>query len=388
MHGIIRPIPDGPPPSEAGLRLDRIRTSLKAWRGVLLVVLLPTVLVAAYYYLIAADQYQSEAQFTVSEGGATTISPGGFGELLGLGAASQSQSAALSITEYLRSHDVVAQLQPRLDLVEIFRRPEADFVSKLREPAPTPETLLKYFRTMVTVKYDRDSGLTALTVRTYRPQDSYALSRALLTLGETRVNAMNERGFTDAVSSANRQLEEAEVAASEMQRRMTAFRQNRGDINPQSSGEAQVRLVSELRGSLAAAKAQLGTMAGVVSRSSPQYVALARQVAAMEREVASQSSQAAGSGSAIASNLGSYEDLQVRQQFAAKRYDAAAAAVEKAREDARRQRLYLVRVVDANQPVKSLFPRRARIVLTVFIALLLTYSIGWLIAAGVREHAA
>ena len=39
-------------------------------------------------------------------------------------------------------------------------------------------------------------------------------------------------------------------------------------------------------------------------------------------------------------------------------------------------------------PVKSLFPQRGRIVLMTFIALCVAYGIGWLILAGVREHAA
>jgi capsular polysaccharide transport system permease protein len=39
-------------------------------------------------------------------------------------------------------------------------------------------------------------------------------------------------------------------------------------------------------------------------------------------------------------------------------------------------------------PVKSTYPERWRILGTVVVALLLIYSIGWLIVAGVREHAA
>lgn len=388
MHGIIRPIPQTSEDSAAGLRLERVRAGLKAWRGFLLIVVLPTLILAGYYYLVASDQYESEAHFTVNAGGSSAIAPSGFGELVGLGVASQSQAAATSVADYMRSHDVVAQLVPRLDLVRMFRRPEADLVSELRDPAPTPELLLKYFRRMAQVRYDRDSGLTTLQVRAFRPDDAYALAQALLALGEKRVNAMNARSYADAVDSARRQLAEAEDAAARSQRSMTAFRQGQRDINPQSSGEAQLRLVSEMKGNLATARAQLDTMAGVVSRSSPQYVALARQVASMQREVAAQSGQLAGGGGTIAADLGGYEDLQVRQQFAAKRYEAAAAAFEKAREDARRQQLYLVRVVDANRPVKALFPHRTRIVFTAFVALLLAYGIGWLIAAGVREHSA
>jgi capsular polysaccharide transport system permease protein len=37
-------------------------------------------------------------------------------------------------------------------------------------------------------------------------------------------------------------------------------------------------------------------------------------------------------------------------------------------------------------PVKSLFPERGRIVLTVFLSLLVGYGIGWLLVAGVKEH--
>jgi capsular polysaccharide transport system permease protein len=48
----------------------------------------------------------------------------------------------------------------------------------------------------------------------------------------------------------------------------------------------------------------------------------------------------------------------------------------------------VVPVVDANLPVRALYPERTKIVLTAFLSLLLIYGIGWLIAAGVREHAA
>jgi capsular polysaccharide transport system permease protein len=37
-------------------------------------------------------------------------------------------------------------------------------------------------------------------------------------------------------------------------------------------------------------------------------------------------------------------------------------------------------------PVKPLFPQRGRILATFVVILLLVSSIGWLIAAGVREH--
>ena len=46
-----------------------------------------------------------------------------------------------------------------------------------------------------------------------------------------------------------------------------------------------------------------------------------------------------------------------------------------------------MRVVEPNLPQKALYPKRWTIVLSAFIGLLLAYGIGWLIMAGVREHA-
>jgi capsular polysaccharide transport system permease protein len=63
-------------------------------------------------------------------------------------------------------------------------------------------------------------------------------------------------------------------------------------------------------------------------------------------------------------------------------------ALENARLQAMRQQLFVVDVVRPNLPERALFPRRTMMVATVFLALLLSYSIGWLIIAGMREHAA
>jgi len=168
---------------------------------------------------------------------------------------------------------------------------------------------------------------------------------------------------------------------------MTAFRHRSGDIDPQATGAAQLGIVSGLATNLAAARAQLQTMSGVLSPTSPQYEALARHVASLQAQVDAQSGKLTGRADSITNDVGEYQTLMLRRDFLNKRYEAAAASLEKAREQAIQQELYLVRVVNPNMPVKALFPEKGRILATVFVALLLVYSIGWLMVAGVREHA-
>jgi capsular polysaccharide transport system permease protein len=388
MHGFIAPATDSRT-LNAPSRLARFRAWLYLHRMFMLIVMLPSLLVAGYYYLIAADQYQSEAHFVIRTAESTGPAVGGLGQMLGLSSsASTSQSEAIGVGDYLKSHEVVDTLRKKMQLVERFRRPEADILAMLHPADPTPEGLEKYYNGKVKVQYNRDTGISEITVRSFRPTDSYAIINALLTMGEQRVNALNRRTYNDALSAARTQLAEAENAATAIQQRITSYRQTRGDIDPTGTGEAQIRMVSGMTGALSAAKAQLSAMSRLIGTDNPQYQALSQRVRSLESELAAQSGKLTGRGSTIADSLGGYEDLKVRQDFAAKRYEAAAANLEKAREAASRQQLYLVRIVEPNMPGRSEYPERGRIVLTVVLALLLCYGIGWLLVAGVREHAA
>lgn len=387
MHGIIEPMELGLPsrPSTAQRALAWMRRN----RVLLLVVVLPTLLVAGYLYLVASDQFESEAHFLV-HGADATPQPGiGVSQVISMATGvSAGQNEAMSVADYLTSHDAVERLRREDGLVEKFRRADIDPLSRLWSDNPTPERLLAYYRKQVKVEYNTETGITVLTVHGFTPADAYELARKLLRMGEERVNQLNVRSYQDAVSIGQVQLASAERDMTANQFAMTRFRQGHADIDPQASGQAQIGLVTNLTGQLAAVRAQLNTMRGLINSDSPQVHALQTRVRSLTTELARQSGRLTGSGPTIAGDMGGYEGLKMRQEFLAKRYDAAASALQQARERAMRQQLYVVRVVNANLPVKSMFPQRFRILATVLVSLLLVYSISWLIAAGVREHAA
>lgn len=381
-----------PADDQATVRPDLSTRARQAWRKhkwFFLVVIAPTLLLTGYLYAFAADQYISEAHFLVrTQGGSTSAPATGISAALGFGSGGAQSGEAQSVSDYLTSHDVVDALQKKMNLVDIFRRPEADIISRLPVADPTPEFLLRYYQSQVDVYFDTETGITTLKSRAFRPQDAYLLSRTLLSLGEQRVNEMNIRGFSDAVSLSKRQLEEAERALSQVQAQMTQFRQSERDVDPTGTATAQIGLVSRLSQELSAARSQLATTRALIGDDSPQVQALRQQIRSLEGQLAAQNSVLTGGSGAIAVGLGGYERLRIQQDLLAKRYDAAATVYEQARQNAVRQQLYVVRVVEANVPVKSLYPKRALTILTVFCGLLVVYAIGWLIAAGVREHAA
>lgn len=386
MHGVIRPT--GLSDHEQGESLvGKLRRRLHPYRWFMLFVMLPTVIVAAYYYIFASDQYESGADFVIRKAESGSRNMGGLGQILGfsLGASSIQNDAAI-VQEYLQSHDAVAKLRAEDQLVERFTRTDIDPLSKLRFDTPRPETLLKYYRKQVTVTQDPETGITHLRVRAFSPADAHVITSKLLALGEARINQLNERTYRNQISDARRELKLAEENLTDKQQQLTAFRRDERDIDPAGSGKAQLGLVTEVTGNLVAARSRLESMGRFLSKSSPQYRALASQVASLEAQVAGQSSRLAGQGTSIASNLGDYEDLMIRKEFATQRYAAAATAFETSRAEALKQQLYLTRIVSPNMPVKALYPERPRIIATVFFALLMAYAIGWLLAAGVKEH--
>jgi capsular polysaccharide transport system permease protein len=374
----------------SGLRFDAVVRLLKARRGLLLFVIAPTLLVAAYTFGIAAKQYESEAHFIVKtvQSGSGGGSASSLAQMFGLGAGmNPSQAESLSVGDFLSSHDAVDALKQRIDLIGVFRRPQADPLSRLASAHPAAETLLKYYRKQIKVAYSSDTGITTLTVRTFVPQDAKAIANILLGLGEQRVNDLNQRALANTLAAAETQLHTAEEGVAAAQGSLTHLRQGQHDIDPERTSTVQISLVAGLQSELAQERAQLAGMGGTISADSPQHIALAARIRALETQVASQSGKLTGSTSAIAPNLGAYEALKIKQDFAAKRYESAAAALESAREQALKQELYIVRIVEPNLPQKSLYPQRWLRVGTVFFILLLSYGIGWLILAGVREHA-
>lgn len=383
MHGVIQP--KGMHGGTRGIAA-RLKDFCSANRFFLVIVILPTLLAAAYFYLIASDQYESSTDFVIRHAEAPA-SNGGVGQIFGFSLGTPSTaSEAFLVQRFLLSHDAVAELRREDNLVSRFRPAGADWYSRLWSADPTPERLLKYYLQQVALDQDETSGITHLTVHTFRPEDSYALTSKLLGMGEQQINAINQQTYKDQVSSAKRELDEAAGQLTAIQQRLTGFRRTHEDVDPEGTGRAQLSMVTSLTASLVQARGQLVAMGRAVSEASPQYRALQRQVQALEAQVAGQSSQMAGSGHSVASRLGDYEQLVIEREETSKLHAAMAAQYAQAVAEAKRKQLYLVRVVEPNRAVKSLFPERGKIVLTVFASLFFAYAIGWLLWAGVREH--
>lgn len=372
------PAPPAPPPRGALARA--LRHPFTWW------VLAPTLLAAAYFYLLASPQYVSEARFVVrSRADAPQLS---LGMVLSaaVGGAGQSGTEAHSVRDFLLSHDAVMRAHERLDLVAIWGREEADPIARLRYD--DPERLTRYYNGMVTASYDTTTGVVTLRVRSFRPEDSKAIAETLLALSEDLVNRLSARAREDALRVAREEVAIAERRVLDSREALTRFRERQQDLDSAGSAQAAVQTIAQLEAALVAAQAELRERMAFMRPDNAALQVTRNRIAALERQIAEERSRRTQGEGALAQQLATFERLMLEREFADRQLASATASLETARMEAQRQQLYLARVVEPNLAVYPLYPRKLISVGSIFLGLSVAFGIGWLLVAGMREHAA
>ncbi|MGH7026593.1 chain-length determining protein [Brevundimonas sp.] len=346
---------------------------------------MPTLLTAIYYLAFATPRYVSEARFIVRA--ASQEQPSALGVALQGVGLSASATDSFAVHEYIRSRDALAALEPKIDVAKMLAPAGADLMS--RHPRPwegeTKESLYKGLQRFVTVGYETSTGISTLRVESFRAQDSQKLAAALLDSGEELVNKLNERSSASAVIDAERTKLEAETRLRDIQVRLTAFRNREGMVDPTLSATENSALIGELLSGIATLEAERSQLAAQAPNS-PQLPILDGRLAAFRRQLAEERAKIAGGAGSLATKFSEYETLAAERTLAERAMAAASTALDTARVDARRQKLYLERIVSPSVADKATEPNRLRAILIVLISTLLIYGIGWLVWAGLREH--
>ena len=350
----------------------------------LIVVVLPTVVVAIYYLLIASPRYVSEARFVVRAAEKAQSSP--LGTVLQTVGISSGSSDAHAVHDYIRSSDGLHDLMGRVDVKALYGRQNVDPLSRLPKPFTSDsfEDFRKQFNKYVTVGYDSQTGISTLRVEAFTPQDAQRTAVAMLDSGEALVNRLNQRSSADAVQEAERTVVEAQTRLSVAQNQLTAFRSRERFVDPTKSALAGSTLIGELQVNVATLKAERAQVAADAPNS-PQLPFLDSRIRAFEQQIAIENQKIVGDSDSLVPKISTYENLMMEREFADKLLASATASLNAAQLEARRQRLYIDRIVNPNAPDTPEEPKRWMAILAVFSSCLVMYLVGWLLWAGIRE---
>lgn len=373
---------------------NRLVVALRRRRAFLLAVVVPLIMLGIVLFGVVSDQYVVESRFAVIN---STGSTGGNG--------SQSESKggtalaeALAVRDYLNSLDGMETLRKTVNVVSMWRVPEADWITKLRNPDPPLEKLFSYYGWMVEVTLDQTSGLGVIRVQSYRPEDAMQINERLLQMAEQMVNRLSLRARDDALAVARNEVKIAEERVRAAQDAMVKFQQSEESVDPTATATIGQTSIGRLESSLTDTRAQLQEQLRYMRPDNPQVMMSRNRIAALEAQIAQERAaitqnqsqlreQGAYRGNQnLPAQLATFQRLQLEQTFASKQLDSATTSLEQARVDAARQQLFLARVV---QPVLAEYPmepRRLFILLSAGLVLIVLFGLSWLIVAGVREH--
>ncbi len=320
-----------------------------------LLVLVPTLLSALYFGLVASDEYESTVTFMVqaeeppatnAASEAVTDSPGSSSSSSRSGLALRGSHTAKSGTSavpnqavlaYMTSRDLVARVDKKHHLFEHYRQPKVDWISRL-SPRATQEASYQYLRGKLAVDTDEASSLVTLRLKAYDGRIAHQLTKGILTELERSISTWTKRQRRFRVDAARVSVEHASQNLSTLQRQLNALTN--------------------------AEEATTGNAVGVKPRPTS----------------AKPGHSASGNGESAVSSL-RQQVLRAELASSQAQYELAYSELLLSRPTHR-----IVVITGPSLPDAPSYPQRGRSILTTFLLCLLTMGTLQLIIAAIREH--
>jgi len=362
----------------------------KLLRSAILVIGLPTLAAAVYFGLFASNQYAATGSFIVKTSTGHTINPA---TTMVIGAPPTSEiSETLAVNEYILSPQIIADLQPRLDLRAMYGNPDIDWYARLKpawgEDTITNEQLLLYWKHMVGVYFDVTTGITTLEVKAFSAAAAQKVASEILTLSEELVNRISERAKEASLSFARLEVESFRQKAMEALDEMQIFQEKAKQVDPQAFAESRNQIQAGLEAETSKLRAQLELLRKSLPEEAPAVAQVTRRLAVMERQLADEKAESTFSvtGESAAAVLNEFNKIKLENQFAQAAYLDSLSSLERARAEAQKQGLFLESFITPQLPQTAEYPQRLLSVFLVFIGSAIVWGVGGLFIATAREH--
>jgi len=361
-----------------------------ALAGFLLLVALPFAATVGYLWTRAAPQYHSEVAFSIRSEEVASATAGLLGALTQIGGGTATDAAILY--EYIRSQEIVAAVDAKLDLRAIWNRPgsgweDGDPVFTLGDDR-TIEALHDEWLRKVTVAYDSSAGLIDVVARAFTPEEAHAIAAAILAQSSALVNDLAEQSREDAVRFAREELAEAEAHLAEVRAKLGAFRREHSLVDPEADVAGQSGLLNALNAELAQALVERDVLTSYAAEGDQRVVQADRRIEAITARIEDERRTLGVTGVAgsLPEVVGRYEELAVDLEFANTAYTQGLAGLAAARAEARRQSRYLAPHVRPTLATAPLYPRRVLLAGLAGLFLMLGWGTLMLVYYNVRDN--
>lgn len=351
-------------------------------------VLIPSSLVATYYYKYASDQYVSESRYIIQ--GSSQQNVDVLGMVTGLTGMASSGTDSLTVQNYINSHDFLKTISNRINLRKEYSDPVHDWWARLPEDA-TQEDLLEYWeKSIVNITFDSASGISILEVTAFEPEMAQKISVEILEISEDFINTMSDNARDDALEFAQAEAAKAKEALNNLRNQITIFSESEKVISVEQNAQTEQGIVAELKQKLATAEAEYKKVSAYMRQDSLKVKALINDINSIKNQIAVQQSRwtapDTGAGKTVASAVQNTARLTSEIAFAEQLYVTALSALKQAEIESKQKQRYLERIVPPHLPDEALKPYRILSAVSFFLASFMIWGVLSLIISSVREH--
>jgi capsular polysaccharide transport system permease protein len=354
-----------------------------------LMVVMPSLVAAVYLIFFASDQFVAETRFAVRAASfnmRSSNSPG-------LATASSGMPIVASqdayvIGSYIRSAAILKDLPEKLRPNVIYTRALVDTWARLKENAGL-EAEINYWRSMTSVYVEHSSGIVTVKVRAFTPEDARDVLQSILIASERLVNQISLKARNDAMTDAEAEVLKTQLALETTLTDLGKLRDKYSMISPVSAAGNVSALLLQAMSERITLKGQYEVATRSISPNSPIAKRIRTKLEVLDKQIKDLQGQLTSKDSGaetVSSTIAEFEKLEMRRLFTEKLNVAAQDALERARERAERQNVYVAVFVPPMLPEYAEHPKRYSLAILVSIALLTLWGIFALIAAAVGDH--
>ena len=312
--------------------------------------------VIAYVWLLAQDRFISTSSFKISRQDPSS------GELgfaqLGLSGLSDTGSVDSQIAiGFVDSSDLLLEVEKNFNLREHYSSPPRDFLFKLRSDAML-EKRLEYYRARIYAHYDKETGMTMLTVDTFDPALSKKIAESILKRTEVFINNLNQSVADQQLVFIRNEVDRAEKKVSDVSLELLSLQNANNLISPDQAINAGLRAVQELKMERIKNETDLASIERD-SPGSPRIETLRSHLRSLDEQIAVESVKISGpEQDRLNQVLSRFKELQIKLEFAIKMRTGTETILEKHRVDAAANSRFLSIIQQPFLPEDVGYPKR------------------------------
>ncbi|MFL6647587.1 MAG: hypothetical protein ACJ8KO_06465 [Sulfurifustaceae bacterium] len=349
-----------------------------------LIIVVPMVLAALYYGLIAADRYVAESRVVVKQSMEVDVGRSTLTALMGV--SGPSREDALLLREYILSSDMLKRLDQSLKLRDAFAQSGLDVFYRLWSNA-TAEEFLNYYRARVDVHFDDKASMLVITTEGFTPEFAQKLNRAILAESEKFINDISHKIAAEQMQFAATEVERSRKRLDDSRDEMIVYQNRHGVLDPVMEAEAAGRVIADMEAKLAQMEAELRNMQTYLNSDTPQVIGAKNASKALQEQIATEKAKLVAPGKDKLNRVAAkFQEVKAMVELNADLYKLALASLEKTRVEAAQKVKSLVVIVSPSLPEEAERPRKLLILSTLLLVAVLLYGFSRLVWAVIQDH--